>query len=217
MAATAEDEARYRRERSEFDASGKTWNAKRAAEVRQRERDRQAEDDAVYKAGADDQKARTPSSSNSGRSTVRVRSGSPARTVVGTMAFAVLFALLSTEIERLTGTAPVTAKANPEPAIRVMIGGGVATIILVMVSTAGDAGAELAEGLALITLVTVVLVKGAPLWTALANLTGGKSSIPTVGPGGGGNPNTPPVVGPGQYGTSPTTMTNPPLTTRRTQ
>ena len=110
----------------------------------------------------------------------QVRSkGQTARTVVGLMAFTTVFALISTEIEGF---------ADPKKAsggVRILIGGGVATILLLVIAEAGDAGAQLAEGLAVVTTVAAVLVKGGPVWNWAnkafgSKPTGGTTGTPTV-------------------------------------
>lgn len=186
----------------------------KAAERRTREREaaqvgaeRQAYDEG-RRAAASSRRTRTPAQQVA---TSQVRPGSPQRTIVGTMAFATVFALLSTLIEQGTGqTTPGTAA---HPSVRIMIGGGTGTILLLMISHAGEPGEQLAEGLALVTMVTVVLVKGAPLWKWANNLFGTTPTTSTAYPvaGGaatyGGGPTPGPVVphtGAATYGGGPT-------------
>jgi hypothetical protein len=63
--------------------------------------------------------------------------------------------------------------------ITIMIGGGVATIILLVISHAGEPGAELATGLAVVTMVSSVLVFGKPVWDLIGSLTSG-GTTPTA-------------------------------------
>ena len=133
---------------------------------------------------------------------VRVKShGQSARTIVGLMAFTTVFALVATEIDALTGQKPATN------GVRIIIGGGVATIILLMLGEAGDAGAQLAEGLALVTTVAAVLVKGKPVWDFSSKLFGTQPTQPTGSSGTGtgvtlpaGAPLPPPYSGPAGVG-----------------
>lgn len=100
--------------------------------------------------------------------------GQTARTVVGLMAFTTFFALVSTEIEAVGGHKTGTN------GVRIILGGGVATVVLLLVNEAGDAGAQLAEGLAVVALVGTVLVRGKPVWDWLGKVVGpGNETAPT--------------------------------------
>jgi hypothetical protein len=96
--------------------------------------------------------------------------------------------------------------------IQVFIGGGVAVVILLVVSEAGSGGAQLAEGLAVITMVSSILLWGTPVFDYLSKLfgssptgttgtttSGGSAFGGTIGNIGqavaAANPGTPPTTG----------------------
>ena len=102
-----------------------------------------------------------------------------------------------------------TPKLRP---IQIIIGGGVATVALLVISEAGSGGAELAEGLAVITMVSSVLLWGTPVFDYLSKLfgssptgttgtttSGGSAFGGTIGNIGqavaAANPGTPPTTG----------------------
>lgn len=98
------------------------------------------------------------------------------------MAFTVGFALLGHEIKS-ANTTPEQSKATTgnDPITtggRILIGGFLAGGVLIAVSHAGDAGAQFATGLALVSAVTATLVYGGPVWSLLSKVTG--SSTPTT-------------------------------------
>lgn len=109
----------------------------------------------------------------------QTRPRSPQRAIVGTMAFGVLFALVGSELTIQKG-----GQSTVRP-ITIMIGGGVATTILLVISHAGEEGAELAEGLAVVTMVTTVLVAGSPVWQWLSKLLAKPSVSPLFLPAPG--------------------------------
>jgi hypothetical protein len=119
------------------------------------------------------------------------------RTIVGLMAFAVVFSLIGNELKHNGQT------SNPNPASSnglseggtIVLGGTVATVLLILLSHAGSAGSQFAVGLAGVTLATSALVYGGPVWSSLGKLTGSTStSIPTV-PSAASSPSAPASTG----------------------
>ena len=106
----------------------------------------------------------------------------PARTITMLMAFTVGFALLGHEIDVANAK---TTKASPNKVAtgvtvggRIILGGFLAGGVLIGLSHAGAPGAELAEGLALVSMATAVLVFGGPVWSVLGRVVG--TSAPTT-------------------------------------
>ncbi len=95
------------------------------------------------------------------------------------MFFAVAFSLVGNEIKISQGTSKSSTNGVSEGG-KILIGGVAATVVLTMLSHAGEAGAEFATGLALITTVTSVLVFGGPVWLSLSKAVGTKSLTPTT-------------------------------------
>jgi hypothetical protein len=132
---------------------------------------------------------------NGGSSSSRSKPTPGGRTIITLMTFAVLFALAGVEIERLSkavtspsvGTVASTVTGGP----RIILGGTVATVALVLLSHAGEPGREFAVGLALITFLSSALIYGAPVWSALSNAIGTRAS----GPGTGNTSPTAPTTG----------------------
>lgn len=114
------------------------------------------------------------------------------RTLAALMVFTVVFALLGNEIKTLNPKIAAGQKAvaevngsftlmgTPAPpasngisnAGRIIIGGAIATSLLVLLSHAGPPGQRAAMGLATITFVTTTLVYGGPVWDTLRNAVG---------------------------------------------
>jgi hypothetical protein len=190
--------------------------AAREADRQMRERDRAQTEQyrAGYESAKDEQRA---ASGNSGpgvlsRGSRTVTRGESQRIIVGTMAFGVVFALVSSELGRARAgkTGPAPTGKQPATPVTILVGGGVATILLLVISHAGDPGSELAEGLALVTALTIVLVNGKPVWDFANNLFGSTPTTPT---------GLQPSVGTGQYRTpapgEPGYGTNPPISIPR--
>jgi hypothetical protein len=116
----------------------------------------------------------SPSPSSSSSRTVQ---SAPGRMIVGLMFFGVTFALVSNEIAPKTSSSPVNEVTEGG---KIIIGGIAATVALVLLSHAGEQGAQFATGLALITAVTSVLVKGGPVWASLSKVVGTKPIVPTT-------------------------------------
>ena len=100
--------------------------------------------------------------------------------IVMLMAFTVIFAVIGEEIKANQTQSP--NKPNPgafSGPVKVFLGGAVAGTLLIAIAHAGDAGAQFATGLAMISAATAILVDGGPVWTYLAK-TGGGSAPPTA-------------------------------------
>lgn len=85
-------------------------------------------------------------------------------------------------------------KTKPDP-FRVILGGSLATAMLVGLAELGEPGEKLGVGLATITVIAATLVYGGPVWTALGKAVGsqGPGGTPTGSTGNTGNttPTTP--------------------------
>jgi len=185
----------------EIDTSGETSKAEAERVTRARAREQQE----AYEASLPE----SPVSPESVRG--HIPKGQAARTIVGTMAATTVFALISTEISGVAAaTASLTSnKPSAAPAtngVRIILGGGVATILLLLIAeVGGDAGAELAQGLAVVALVTVTLVKGKPVWDWANKAFGGTAATPTTPTGT--TPITLPDAGLQSARTAPTSTT----------
>jgi hypothetical protein len=115
--------------------------------------------------------------------TSRVTDTQGARTVTAVMLFTVAFALVGHEIKAVSTKKSATAKAGVlSTGGRILLGGFVATTLLVLLSHAGTGGRQFAVGLASIALVTTALVEGKPVWDAIGNAvsaTSTKGATPT--------------------------------------
>ena len=93
---------------------------------------------------------------------------SDARTIVPLMAFATAGALVGH-----LGEPDATKKLDPKVGdAQILLGGTAATMILVLLSMAGDVGSTFAKGLSVVTLISVIGIYGGSLVKALDNLTG---------------------------------------------
>jgi hypothetical protein len=88
------------------------------------------------------------------------------RTIAALVTFASAFALVGVEVKSSKGV----HHANPAT---VIIGGGVAAVILTLISHAGETGKSMAMGLAIVTFASSFLINGGPVTSAITNLTGG--------------------------------------------
>ena len=99
--------------------------------------------------------------------------------VVGLMGTTVVFSVIGAELKAFTASPGTTLVGlhNGQPgtpgtgassgAVKIIIGGTVATVLLVGLTHAGSAGRQFAVGLALVSMVTATLVYGGPVWLAL--------------------------------------------------
>lgn len=112
-----------------------------------------------------------------------------ARTVTALMIFTVIFALIGNEINHRTESGSHQTEGAITSSGRILLGGFVATTLLVLATHAGEAGRELGVGLSVVAFATATLVYGKPVWDAMNSAFGSK---PTTG-----------------LGTAPTTPTTP--------
>jgi hypothetical protein len=140
-----------------------------------------------------------------------VPKGEAARRIVGLMGITVVFALISDEIAVVSGkrtTTIVPGPAGPVPVstngVRIVIGGAVATAILLVLTEVGDDATELAQGLALTAMVATLFIKGAPVWNLITRVQSGTVPLTPV------SPTTPSSAAPGGEPLPPTG--NPPGT-----
>ena len=114
----------------------------------------------------------------------RVTNTQGARTVTAIMLFTVAFALVGHEIKAVSTKKSATAKSGVlTTGGRILLGGFVATTLLVLLSHAGTGGRQFAVGVASVALVTTALVEGQPVWYTLGkavSATPSKGSTPTV-------------------------------------
>jgi hypothetical protein len=110
------------------------------------------------------------------------------------MAFTVIFALIGNEIKTLGADAGQPKESDPTVAGdvltaggRIILGGMVATSLLVLLTHAGNAGRQFAVGLAAVAMASSTLVYGGPVWSAMGTTfgsqpTGGTSSTTPTAP-----------------------------------
>lgn len=90
----------------------------------------------------------------------------PQRQVVGFMAFAVLFGLIGETIKLKNSSSPVSGAD-----VKIILGGGIGTVLLVLLSEAGSGGETLAKGLAALTMLASILINGGPVFKGISTLT----------------------------------------------
>jgi len=127
-------------------------------------------------------KAVTPTPSGQ---TIRERTPSGVRSIVGFMGIAVIFAVIGNEIQHpkpagASKTGNVAGSAFTRDTT-IILGGFTGAAVLSIVAKAGDAGQQFAVGLAAVTMVSSMIVYGAPVWKAVSRATGGaaRASTPT--------------------------------------
>ncbi len=105
------------------------------------------------------------------------------RKIVGLMAVAVTFTVIAQE--RKAGSAPrpmSTQEAASLDPFRTIIGGTIASAILVGISEMGEPGARLGMGLAVVAVVVATLVNGKPVWDLISGITSGSSPTTPTAP-----------------------------------
>lgn len=103
----------------------------------------------------------------------------PSRQIVAFMAFAVAFGVIGHQTNHPTGTSsksPITAGAGGD--VKIMLGGAIGTVLLVLLAQAGDGAASFAKGLAAVTLVSSILINGTTVFGAVSHLTGTTTATP---------------------------------------
>ena len=85
------------------------------------------------------------------------------RQIVAFMAFAVAFGVIGHTMKSKT-SGGTTAGAD----VKIILAGAVGTVLLVLLSEAGQGGETFAKGLAALTLISSVLVNGSPLFSDIS-------------------------------------------------
>lgn len=99
--------------------------------------------------------------------------------IVGAMAVAMVFGVIGGERKALAGGSTNVASTIESP-VKVILGGTIATAILVGISEMGEPGAQLGTGLAVVVLVVSLLVNGAPVWSLISDVVSSKPTTPTT-------------------------------------
>ena len=162
------------------------------------------------RADARDQEAAAQSRTTSSRSSVNLTPTAGSRTIFGLMAFAVLFSLVGNEIKSFQSV-PTASKNPVSTGVRIIIGGFAGSMVLILVSKAGEPGRKFAVGTASVVTVAAVFVYGGPVWKALAGVFGSQPTKPTGATTGGTSPTT------GTGGSLATTGTTAGVSTNPTQ
>lgn len=106
--------------------------------------------------------------------------GTDARTIVTLMAFATGIALVGHLVDAASGAPTTRTGTSPVGDAQILLGGTAATVLLTLLSMAGEPGSKLGKGLALITLMGSTLYYGTPVFTSLDRLTGRKATTSTT-------------------------------------
>jgi hypothetical protein len=101
--------------------------------------------------------------------------GNDQRKIVGFMGAAVVFALIGDAVKSQKSSVPSGSY------VKIILGGGLGTGLLILVSDVGGAGAEFAKGLALISMVASVLINGTDVFSGVSKVTGSlKTTTPVT-------------------------------------
>ena len=98
------------------------------------------------------------------------------RQIFALMAFAAAFALVGETIKKKAGA----NKTGTD--VKILLGGGLGAVLLVLLAQAGPEGASFAKGLAAITLVASVVTNGEVVFPGIDKLTGSVAKIGTTTP-----------------------------------
>ena len=96
------------------------------------------------------------------------------RQIFALMAFAAAFALVGETIKKKTGA------NKPGVDVKILLGGGLGAVLLILLAQAGPEGASYAKGLAAITLVASIVTNGETVFTGIDKLTASVKSIPST-------------------------------------
>lgn len=93
--------------------------------------------------------------------------------ILGLMGFGMIFSLVGAEISKAKAPSGSTASkgALSEPVV-IILGGTIATALLMFIADLGPNGALIGKGLAGVSCATGVLVNGKPVWDGINNLLG---------------------------------------------
>ena len=97
----------------------------------------------------------------------------PNRQIVAFMAFAVAFGLVGHHT-RYPGSFSSKAGVGPGAGgdVKILLGGAIGTVLLVLLAQSGEGAASFAKGLAALTLVSSVLINGTEVFGVAGRLTG---------------------------------------------
>ena len=108
--------------------------------------------------------------------------GQDQRTVLYLMAFATTIALVGHTAE-VNSPKTVTAKLNPALGdAQILLGGVAATVILVLLSEAGQPGAIFAKGISVVALLSSLGFYATPVFEGLAKVTGQATATTAIAP-----------------------------------
>jgi hypothetical protein len=93
--------------------------------------------------------------------------GSPSRKIITFMAFTVVFSLVGHTVKVKKGT----AKSGSD--VTILLGGVFAATLLTLLADLGSEGAAWAVGLSEVSLLSSVLINGAPVFTQISNTSKG--------------------------------------------
>lgn len=117
--------------------------------------------------------------------TTTTRAQEDTRTITALMVTAVVFSLIGHEIKSIGGAAKGQNQPNGKDPIttggRIIVGGAVATTLLLLLAHAGEGGKDFAFALAIVTFATTTLVYGGPVWLSISGaLSGTPGDQPTA-------------------------------------
>jgi hypothetical protein len=101
------------------------------------------------------------------------------RQIVAMMTFAVVFALIGHGSKIAKGTNSNSLPVNGGD-VKILLGGAVGTVLLVLLGEAGDSGATFAKGIAVITLISSALINGQEVFGGISHLTAKKTPAPKL-------------------------------------
>lgn len=108
------------------------------------------------------------------------------RTITALMIIVIVFSLIGNEIEHVESTGSPTKSGNNglTTSGRIIVGGAIATTLLVLMSHAGRPGRQFSLALATVAFATSTLVYGGPVWrsisSALSSSAGSKGTTSTT-------------------------------------
>lgn len=108
----------------------------------------------------------------------------PSRQIVAFMAFAMAFAVIGHTVKSGGVSNPVplpgTGIKGTTTDVKILLGGSIGTVLLVLLASTGSGAASFAKGLAGVTLLSSILINGAPVFGAVSKLSGAKTTAPAT-------------------------------------
>ena len=95
--------------------------------------------------------------------------------IAALMTFAVLFGVIGHTI-KVKNNQNTGAGAD----VKIILGGAIGTVLLVLLSEAGGGGEQLAKGLAVLTLISSLLINGTGVFSGVSKLTAKTAPTPTL-------------------------------------